>query len=272
MLMPPMVGGIFYEHGHRMVAAFVGFLTVIQMILLYRFESRVWVKRMGLAATFLVIAQGVLGGMTVLFLLPTSISVAHAITGQSFFCLSLCIALVTSKTWFDKAESDKAVSSKSENSSIIRASSGLLVILAFFQLFLGAFMRHLGAGLAIPDFPLAFGQWFPALESLPIAIHYFHRVMAFVLLGAFLFHFFTLAKKGWLEDSFLVRLNFFLLFTFTLQLSLGALVIWTGKEIWVTSLHLAGGALILGALVIQSLWVHRFQEKDLPVFFESQPA
>src|SRR5216117_3362962 len=69
-LMPPMVGGIFYEHGHRMVATSVGILTVILAVGLYRREKRAWVRRLGYGALAAVVLQGVLGGLTVLFLLP----------------------------------------------------------------------------------------------------------------------------------------------------------------------------------------------------------
>ena len=73
-LMPPMVGGVFYEHGHRMVATTVGILTVVLAIWLARREPRRWVRRLGLLAVAAVVAQGVLGGLTVIFLLPTAVS------------------------------------------------------------------------------------------------------------------------------------------------------------------------------------------------------
>ena len=77
-LMPPMVGGVFYEHGHRMVATAVGILTILLAVWLSRREPRAWVRRLGYAALAAVVAQGVLGGLTVLFLLPMAVSVAHA--------------------------------------------------------------------------------------------------------------------------------------------------------------------------------------------------
>src|SRR5437667_2183294 len=83
-LMPPMVGGIFYEHGHRMVASAVGLLTVVLAVWLSRREPRAWVRRLGYAALAAVVAQGVLGGLTVIFLLPTAVSVAHACLAQTF--------------------------------------------------------------------------------------------------------------------------------------------------------------------------------------------
>ena len=78
MLMPPMVGGVFYEHGHRMIATAVGFLTVILAIWTWRVENRLWVKRLAGIALAAVVLQGLLGGLTVIFLLPTPVSVSHA--------------------------------------------------------------------------------------------------------------------------------------------------------------------------------------------------
>lgn len=85
-LMPPMTGGIFYEHGHRMIAAFVGTLSVILAIWLWRVEQRAWVRWLGVAAVGAVVAQGILGGITVLFFLPPAVSSAHATLAQLFFC------------------------------------------------------------------------------------------------------------------------------------------------------------------------------------------
>ncbi|MBZ0253451.1 MAG: COX15/CtaA family protein, partial [Candidatus Methylomirabilis sp.] len=100
-LMPPMVGGIFYEHGHRMVATAVGLLTVVLAAWLWVREERLWVRRLGLAALGLVVAQGVLGGLTVLLLLPAPVSSAHATLGQTFFLVTILIAYAVSREWRD---------------------------------------------------------------------------------------------------------------------------------------------------------------------------
>jgi cytochrome c oxidase assembly protein subunit 15 len=94
-----MVGGIFYEHGHRLIASSVGFFTIILAFWLWRAESRKWMRALGFAALGAVILQGVLGGITVLFFLPTSISTAHAGLAQIFFCLTIAISLFTSRGW-----------------------------------------------------------------------------------------------------------------------------------------------------------------------------
>ncbi|HZT33836.1 MAG TPA: COX15/CtaA family protein [Bryobacteraceae bacterium] len=98
-LMPKMEGGIFYEHGHRMVATTVGFLTIILAVWLWRGERRAWLRWLGVAALGAVVAQGVLGGLTVLFLLPKPVSIAHACLAELFFSTTAAIALFTSAGW-----------------------------------------------------------------------------------------------------------------------------------------------------------------------------
>ena len=98
-VMPEMEGGIFYEHGHRMVATTVGFLTIILAVWLWRADPRPWMKRLGWAALGAVIVQGALGGMTVIFLLPKPVSISHACLAQLFFSTTVAIALFTSPQW-----------------------------------------------------------------------------------------------------------------------------------------------------------------------------
>ena len=98
-----MIGGIFYEHGHRMVASFVGFLTVILAIWLWKRDDRPFVRRLGWVALAVVVTQGILGGITVLFFLPAPISVMHACLAQAFFCIMVSLALVTSSGWDESA-------------------------------------------------------------------------------------------------------------------------------------------------------------------------
>src|SRR5574341_484284 len=98
-LTPPWVGNIRYEHGHRMVATFVGLLTVCLAVWLWRREPRRWVRRLGLAALLAVIVQGLLGGITVLFFLPPPVSISHACLAQAFFSVTVALALVTGRAW-----------------------------------------------------------------------------------------------------------------------------------------------------------------------------
>src|SRR4051812_26168454 len=97
------VGGIFYEHTHRLIASSVGFLTVILAAWLWRSEPRVWLRRLGLAALGAVIARGLLGGITVLFYPPAAVSTGHAGLAEIFFCITVAIALFTSRSWLTDA-------------------------------------------------------------------------------------------------------------------------------------------------------------------------
>src|SRR5688572_31313611 len=87
--MKHMVGGIFYEHGHRLIASGVGFLTIVLAVWLWLADQRRWMRRLGAIALGTVILQGILGGLTVLFFLPTSISTAHAGLAELFFCMTV---------------------------------------------------------------------------------------------------------------------------------------------------------------------------------------
>lgn len=137
---PPMVGGVKYEHGHRMVAQFIGFLTIILAIWTQRMEKRAWMRKLGWTALGLVIAQGVLGGLTVLNLLPWYISTGHALLAQSFFALILLFSVFTSRK-FMEAESRGLLAAETFN---LRALSLMAVAVIYVQLFLGAAFRHNG--------------------------------------------------------------------------------------------------------------------------------
>jgi len=170
-----MVGGIFYEHGHRLIASTVGFLTIILCAWIWKAERRRWVKLLGAAALAAVILQGVLGGITVLFFLPTAISTAHAGLAQIFFCITVAIALFTSPGW-NRVEADEVVDDR-----VLRLTATTTTALIYVQVLIGATMRHADAGLAIPDFPLVFGGLIPPLWTPQIAVHYAHRVGALIV-------------------------------------------------------------------------------------------
>lgn len=249
-LFPPMVGGIFYEHGHRMVASTVGFLTVILAFWVGRRDSRRSVRTLGYVALAAVIAQGILGGLTVIFLLPTPISVGHACLGQAFFCLLVALAFLTSKRW------SESISEKEEGGEALSRSALVLTVVVFAQLVLGAVVRHTGAALAIPDFPLAFGRWIPSVFSEGAAIHFAHRlgalVVALVTIGY--------AIQVWRSPRSGRFLKGFTLLAFSLvliQILLGGLIVWTERSVWTATAHVATGALILASSVIMSLWSAR---------------
>ena len=101
---PPMVGGVKYEHGHRMFAEFIGLLIIVMAVWTQRVEQRKWMKVLGWIALAAVIGQGVLGGLTVLFYLPWAISTAHATLAQTIFCVVTAMALFTSRGWLQDSE------------------------------------------------------------------------------------------------------------------------------------------------------------------------
>ena len=141
-LMPPMVGGIFYEHGHRMVATFVGLLSIVLAVWLWRVEPRRWLRWLGVSALGAVIGQGILGGLTVLFFLPPAISSAHAALAQLFFCTIVSIALFTS-AWWEHARPAAADPGGPGIHSLAAAAAAATLG----QLILGAAFRHKGFGI-----------------------------------------------------------------------------------------------------------------------------
>ncbi|MGA9801223.1 MAG: COX15/CtaA family protein, partial [Terriglobales bacterium] len=137
---PHLVGGVKFEHTHRMIAQFVGLLSIILAVWTWRSDPRRWMKYMGLTALGLVIAQGILGGLTVLFYLPPAISSAHAALAQTFFCVVVLIAIFTGRNWLE--EVPQIVNDDR------RPTLFTLVLLSIFvlyvQLILGAMFRHHG--------------------------------------------------------------------------------------------------------------------------------
>ncbi len=250
MVMPPMVGGVFYEHGHRMVASFVGFLTLALAVWTARSETRAGVRRLAWLALAAVIAQGVLGGLTVLFLLPTPISVTHACLAQAFFCITIALAYLTSREWLSSAGTRDDVAG-------VRGAAVAATAAAFGQLVLGAVMRHIGAGLAVPDFPRMYGRWIPpaeALEQVPVAIHLAHRAGAVIVLAFVLRLALRATRDG---DARLARPAQLAITLVFVQIALGALTVITGKAVLPTTAHVATGAAILGLCWFATLRTRR---------------
>src|SRR5512142_1456128 len=206
MLMPPMIAGIFYEHGHRMIAATVGLLTVIQAISLQMREPKRFVRILGWCSLGAVVAQGVLGGLTVLFLLPHAVSISHAGLAEIFLCLNMSIAFFTS-------ESFRRLREGTREEQAPTALTTLLVVLVYAQILAGALVRHLGAGLAIPDFPLSFGRLVPPFTSEAVV------TITIVALAVRVFRFVPRLRP----------LMTLLLALVALQIYLGAKVVWFGS-------------------------------------------
>lgn len=136
------VGGVKFEHGHRLIAGTVALLTLALALALWRWEERRWVRRLGWVAVLAVIAQAVLGGITVLFYLPVDVSVAHASLAQLFFCITVSLALFTRPEWrWDELKFDDT------STPSLRHLATLTTVLIFVQLMLGAAFRHHGFGI-----------------------------------------------------------------------------------------------------------------------------
>lgn len=236
--MPPMVGGVFYEHGHRIIATTVGLLTTVLALWLWRTESRRWMRRLGWIALAAVVVQGVLGGITVLYKLPTVIVVGHACLAQLFFCLTLSLAVFTGRRW---NLPDPPVEERHSPSfrQLAAATSGFLLV----QLALGAALRH------------------KALDVIP------HLVGAGVV--SFMVGWVVLrAMTSLPEQKPLQRLAVWMGILLIVQVALGGISYFTRLEqnaaagldpvmVWTTTIHVAVGALLLGTSWVLTL--HSFR-------------
>src|ERR1043166_6435449 len=153
------IGGVFFEHTHRLIASTVGFLTVILAIWIWRVEDRQTVKTLGLLAVAAVILQGILGGLRVT-MLKDQIGIFHACLAQAFLGLLVLIAILTTNFW--RTLNSNALNTQvSDKLSLLRRIAIGTTIVIYIQLALGATMRHQHKDLAILDFPTANGAWIP---------------------------------------------------------------------------------------------------------------
>ena len=244
------VGGIFYEHTHRLIASAVGFLILVLAVWLWRAEPRAVVRRLGFVALAAVIVQGLLGGITVLWYLPDAISIAHASLAQLVFCLTTSIALFTSPGW-KRGYSGVALDAGTLRNVALATTCGV-----YLQIVVGATMRHTDAGLAIPDFPLAFGQLIPPHWDAKIAIHFAHRIGAVIvtlLIVTSAAHVLSRLR----HRSELTRPAVLLLALLPVQITLGAITVLGGKPHVINSLHVVTGASILVTSLILTLRAYR---------------
>src|SRR5258708_27700484 len=150
------VGGILFEHTHRLMGSLVGFLTIILAVWLWLGEDRQWVRNFGVIALGGVILQGILGGLRVT-MMKDEIGIFHAWVAQAFLGLLVIIALVTTSFW--RAISNATVNLK--KFPPLKSLAIAITIAIYVQLALGATMRHQHRDLAILDFPTANGAWIP---------------------------------------------------------------------------------------------------------------
>jgi len=177
------LGGIFYEHSHRLLASLVGLMTTVLAVWLWLKDRRPWMSWLGVAAFLLVVAQGVLGGLRVTLHMD-SLGIYHATIAQLFFVLTCAIALFTSRWWMNlqtgragsPQPADGAMGTSRPTDKSLRTLVLATTALIFVQLIIAAAMRHQHAGLAISDFPLAHGKLWPDTGADAIARYNAQRV------------------------------------------------------------------------------------------------
>jgi heme a synthase len=265
---PPSLwqGGIFYEHVHRLVASGVGLLTLLVAGGLWWKEQRVWLRWLGAIAVLTVVLQGVLGGLRVTERL-SELGIVHAALAQLFLVLASAIAWFTSRSWAGLGRRPEL----SAHSSGLLRGYVTLTALVFLQLMVAATMRHQHAGLAVPDFPAAYGRVWPDVSAEAVArynqmrtefmavrditafqivLHMIHRVLAVLILAGVgraawrtwrrlgLQHPLTCGCLAWLS-------------LVAIQISLGAATVWTWQSPLVRTAHVIVGAttLVSGSLV-----------------------
>jgi cytochrome c oxidase assembly protein subunit 15 len=260
------VGGIFYEHTHRLLASAVGLLTTILAVWLWLKDSRKWMHWLGIAAFLGVIAQGILGGLRVTMHMD-SLGVFHATIAQLFFITISAMALFTSRFWMELNVDTKNFFVSRSLRTLVLATT----LLIFVQLIIAATMRHQHAGLAIPDFPLSYGKVWPATNPDALASYNAHRIsvteegpitafqvelqMAHRLVALVIS--ILVAACAWLArhrlggKDLLTKLAIFWLVLIFAQVALGAATIWTNKAADLATAHVMIGAL---SLVTGALW------------------
>jgi cytochrome c oxidase assembly protein subunit 15 len=256
------IGGVLFEHTHRLIASTVGFLTIILAIWLWRTEDRQTVKTLGLIAVAGVILQGVLGGLRVT-MLKDQIGIFHACLAQAFLGLIVLIAIVTTNSWRTTAvlNIDRR----------IKTVAIITTIAIYVQLALGATMRHQHKDLSILDFPTAYGAWIPNtsaeavakinawrdmhalsdVDAFQIWLQMAHRFLA-VVIGILVIVLSARIWRGAREIDALRRLSIVWVILFLVQFTLGAWVIWSNKAADVATTHVAVGAIMLSFGV--SVW------------------
>ena len=257
MLNPPRwweIETVRAEHGHRLIAGTVLLLTLWLVTWILRREPRRWVRGVAVVALAAVLAQAALGGITVLFFLPTAVSVSHAGLAQLFLCLLVVLAVATSRRWVSEVGSASPASRPEKIAPLATATA----IGVYLQILLGAVMRHTGAGLAIPDFPLAFGGLIPPKLDFAIGIHFAHRMGA-LLVATMIFWTLGRVLRFASRERVLVLPASLLALMVLVQGTLGGLVVVTAKAVLPNTLHVGGGALLLALSLILTLMARRLE-------------
>lgn len=240
------------QQAHRLIAAAVALLAVLVAVLTWRFDPRPWMKGLSVAGVALVVGQAVYGGLAVIALLPAYFSIFHAALAQLFFGLTVAMALFTSAGWLAR-ERGGAPDSDAALARWALAST----IAIYVQVLVGATMRHSyvadgrPGGLAIPDYPLAFGQVVPVAElgSSLVAVAFLHRLLA---LAAAALVAVTVVRvyRCHAGEAGLVRPASLLALLVLTQIALGGLAVLSGMTPLVTAMHAAAVGVALAASLV----------------------
>jgi heme a synthase len=253
------VGGILFEHTHRLMGSLVGFLTIILAAWLWLSEDRQWVRKLGVIALAGVILQGILGGLRVT-MVKDQIGIFHACVAQAFLGLLLVIALVTTNFWWMLANQRIDF----QKFAPIKTLAIAITIGIYAQLALGATMRHQHRDLAILDFPTANGTWIPDTSAAALAkinawrdarglsdatafqiwLQMAHRFLALITAVAVIAFCLCVWKDAPCFRT-LKRLSIYWVALVGCQIALGACTIWSNKAADVATAHVALGAVML---------------------------
>jgi len=258
------IGGVLFEHTHRLIASTVGFLTIVLAIWLWRTDDRQTVKTLGLIAVAGVILQGILGGLRVT-MLKDQIGIFHACLAQAFLGLIVLIALMQTNFWKIRLGNLTVLNGQVyQRLSSIKTIAIATTIAIYAQLALGAMMRHQHKDLSILDFPTAYGAWIPDtsagalakinswrdaralsdVDAFQIWLQMTHRFLA-VVIGILVLMFCIRIWREAREISALRRLSILWLVLFLFQFALGAWTIWSNKAADIATTHVAVGAIML---------------------------
>ena len=253
------VGGILFEHTHRLMGSVVGFLTIVLAVWFWLSEDRQWVRKLGVIALAGVILQGILGGLRVT-MMKDEIGIFHACIAQAFLGLLVVIALVTTNFWRGLANQPIDL----QKFAALKALAIAITLAIYVQLALGATMRHQHRDLSILDFPTANGAWIPDTSAAALAklnawrdarglsdltafqiwLQMAHRFLAFIIAIAVI----AFALRVWRDApgfAALKRLSIFWVALVICQIALGAWTIWSNKAADIATAHVALGAVML---------------------------
>ena len=243
---PKMVGNLFWEHGHRMVATTVGMLTIVLMVYILFKEKRSWVRKLGIFALLAVIAQGLLGGLTVKLMLPLAVSAAHATLAQLFFCTTVSLAVFTSRSWIEARPI-----AEEKGTLPLRYLCTAALVTIFLQLIIGATLRHSA-------------PWDQKLPVELVLTHIGGALAVTIALGSA-----SLAVlRRHKDEKFLTRPAMIALLLLVVQLSLGIAAYITrlrspndpqplNPMISITVAHVACGALVFVTTIVLTLRTYR---------------